>query len=164
MPTGEIGKVCTRCYVLNGIIQDKGFIWGMFVASSMKAATHLGPDFLKNLEIYKNTRFENIENVINFTQRLIKEHSEEILNMKDLEYSSPSWTRSILVNDQAIKGQRQKYVRSMCWTEEVKWKGSGCFRLTKMQWESMEKQLNSSGKFSQDVHHCLFLPRSRRTE
>ena len=32
---------------------------------------------------------------------------------------------------------------------------TGCFRLTKMQWVSMEKKLNSSGKFSQDLHHCF---------
>ena len=38
------------------------------MALSMKAAIHLGPDFLMNSEIYKNTKFENIENVFNITQ------------------------------------------------------------------------------------------------
>ena len=28
----------------------------------------------------------------------------------------------------------------------VKWKDSGCIRVTKMQWVSMEKQLNSTGR------------------
>ena len=37
----------------------------------MNAATHLGLDFLMNSEIYKNTRFENIENVFNITQKSI---------------------------------------------------------------------------------------------
>ena len=32
-----------------------------------------------------------------------------------------------------------------------------------MQWVSMEKQLNSSGKCSQDFHHCLFLEKSKKT-
>ena len=32
-----------------------------------------------------------------------KEHSEEILKVECLEYSSPSWTRPKLANDQAIK-------------------------------------------------------------
>ena len=36
-------------------------------------------------------------------QKNHKEHSEEILNVRGLEYSSTSWTRSLLVNDQAIK-------------------------------------------------------------
>ena len=46
-----------------------------------------------------------------------------------------------------------------------KWKGRTqvVFGLTKMQWESMEKQLNSSRKISQDFHHCLFFKRSRKT-
>ena len=39
---------------------------------------------------------------------------------------------------------------------------SGGMRLTKMQWESMEKHLNSSGKMSQDVHRCLFFKRSKK--
>ena len=34
----------------------------------------------------------------------------------------------------------------------VKWKDSGSFRLTKMQWVLMEKQSNSSGKF-----HKIFI-------
>ena len=31
------------------------------MTSSMKVAIHLGPDFLENSEVYKNTKFENIE-------------------------------------------------------------------------------------------------------
>ena len=41
-----------------------------FTAWSMKAAIHLGPDFWKGSEIYKNTRFENIGNVFNIIQKL----------------------------------------------------------------------------------------------
>ena len=48
-------------------------------------------------------RFENIENVFNITQKLIKEHSEVLLNVRSPDYSSPSWTRSALINDKAIK-------------------------------------------------------------
>ena len=32
-----------------------------------------------------------------------------------------------------------------------------------MQWESMEKQLNSSGNIFQAFHHCLFFKRSKKT-
>ena len=48
----------------------------MFKISSMKAAIHLGPNFKSNLEIYKNI------------QKLVREHSEEIQNVKCLKYSS----------------------------------------------------------------------------
>ena len=66
------------------------------------------PNYLANLEIYKNTKFEEIASVSNITQKLVMEHSEEILNVKCLEYSSPSWARSVLSH--AIKWRRQKYV------------------------------------------------------
>ena len=68
------------------------------MSSSMKAAMHLGP-----LEVYKNTNFEDIQSLFNVIQKLNLEHSEEILNVKTLESSSPSWMRSVLSQDQAIK-------------------------------------------------------------
>ena len=83
-------------------------IWGMFMTSSMKAAIHLGPNYKSNSEIYFYTKLEDIESVCNITQQLVREHSEEILNVKFLEYSSSSWTRSVLANDQAIKWAKAK--------------------------------------------------------
>ena len=83
-------------------------IWGMFMTSSMKAAFHLGPNYLSNSEVYKNTKFEEIESLFTITQKLVMEHSEEVLNVKCLEYSSPSWARSALSKDQAIKWAKAK--------------------------------------------------------
>ena len=76
--------------------------------SSIKAATHFGPDFLTNSEIYKNTKFGIFLSVFKISQKLIKEHSEEILNVECLEYSSPSWTRPILATDQAVMWAKAK--------------------------------------------------------
>ena len=56
-------------------------------------------DFKSNSEIYKNTKFEDIESVFNTTHKSVREHSEKILNVKFLENSSPSWARSALAND-----------------------------------------------------------------
>ena len=152
--------------------------WGLFLAPSIKAATHLGPDFLTNSEVYKNTKFENIWSVFNITRKLIKEHSEEILNVECLEYSSPSWTTSELANDQSIKWAKAEvcvYADSVvCWTQmkdtpgaTERWKGQvedlKSIRRTKTQWDSTENRLNSSGKCSQDVRHYLFFARSRTT-
>ena len=81
---------------------------GFFVTSSMKAAIHFGPNYVSNSELYKDTKFEDVESVFNITQKLVMEHSEEILNVKRLEYSSPSWARSVLANDQAIKWAKAK--------------------------------------------------------
>ena len=101
MHTEETGKNFNKRYLFSGFFQI--LAWGMFMVSSMTAAIHLEPDFSKKSEIYKNTRVENIENVFNITQKLLREHSEEILNVRSLDYSSPSWTRSTLFNDNVIK-------------------------------------------------------------
>ena len=83
-------------------------IWGMFMTSSMKAAIHFGPNYVLNSEIYKNTKFEDIECVFNITQKLVREHFEEVLDVKCLEYSSPSWARSVLANNHSIKWEKAK--------------------------------------------------------
>ena len=38
--------------------QTNMLIWSMFMSSSMKAAIHLGQNYLANLEVYNNTNFE----------------------------------------------------------------------------------------------------------
>ena len=52
-------------------------IWRMFLISLMKADIHLGPSYVSNSEIYKNTKFVDTESVFNITQKLVKEHSEK---------------------------------------------------------------------------------------
>ena len=61
--------------------------WRLFLASSMKAAIST---LVPISEIYKNTKFENMWRLFNITRKLVREPSEEILNVKCLEYSSPS--------------------------------------------------------------------------
>ena len=66
-----------------------------------KPPSILGRNFF-NSEIYKNTKFEEIESLFNITHKLVMEHSEEILNVKCLESSSLMIKRS--------SGRRQKCV------------------------------------------------------
>ena len=73
------------------------------MSSSMKAATHLWPTSTENLEVFKNTNFEEIQSLFNITQKPVLEHSEEILNVHTIESTSPSWTRSTLSHDQLIQ-------------------------------------------------------------
>ena len=90
--------------------------------------------FLEEFGDLQEHKFENLENVFNITQKLIKEHSEESLNVECLKYSSPSWTRSVLADDQAIKWAKAKvcvYRNSVLCVGQVKdipgtvqrWKG-----------------------------------------
>ena len=65
-------------------------IWRMFMSSSRKAAIHLGPNYLANLEVYKNTNFEEVQSLFNITKKLILEHSEEILDVRTIASTSLS--------------------------------------------------------------------------
>ena len=73
------------------------------MSSSMRAAIHLGPNYLANLEVYKNTSFEEIQSFFSITQKLMLEHSEETLNVNTIESASFSWTRSALSQDQVVQ-------------------------------------------------------------
>ena len=42
-------------------MQTDVLMWGLFMSSSMKAATHIGSNYTRNLEVYKNTKFEEIQ-------------------------------------------------------------------------------------------------------
>ena len=131
----KLGMSATHATFSMEAYKTSVLIWGMFMTSSMKAAIHFGPNYVSNSEIYKNTKFEDIDSVFNIT-----------LNVKCLEYSSPFWARSGLANDQAIKWARVEVcvytdsvlcVGQMNDTPEAvekmyKWKDSGCIRLTKM--------------------------------
>ena len=70
------------------------------------------------------TKFEEVESLFNITQKLVMEHSEEILHVKCLEYSSPSWARAVLSHDQTIKWAKAEVcvcadsVLGVCWTDE----------------------------------------------
>ena len=74
-------------------------IWGNVHVFVNKAAIHFGPNYLVDLEVYKNTNFEEILSLFNITQKLILQHSEEILNVNTIESTSASWMRSVLSRD-----------------------------------------------------------------
>ena len=74
-------------------------VWRMFMSSSMKAAIHLGPNYLANLEVYKNTNFNEIQSLFNITHKLTLEHSEEILNVNTIESPTSSWTKTVFSHD-----------------------------------------------------------------
>ena len=77
-------------------IKTSVLMWGLFMSSATKAVIHLGPNYTENLEVFKNTNFEEIQSSFGITQRLMLEHSDEIS-------TAPSWTRSTLSHDQVIK-------------------------------------------------------------
>ena len=53
------------------------------MSTPMKAAIHLGPNNSEILEVYKNTNFEEIQNLFGIAQKLVWDHPDEILNVKN---------------------------------------------------------------------------------
>ena len=117
---------------------------------------------MANLEVCKNTNFDEIQRLLHITHKLVLEHSEEILNVNTIDSASPSWTRSVLSHDQAIKWtQAEVLVYSGSVLCLVKLNGSeGAIERcqgqeeelkmslpTKHCWGTMEKQSNSSEIF-----------------
>ena len=144
------------------------------MSSAMKAAIHLGPNYTENLEVFKNTNFEEIQSLFGITQKLILDHSEEILNVKPIESTAPSWTRSILSHDQVISGQKQKYVFTQTLfyalgscqilqkqTEDgkAKWQTFKCPLLKKNCWESMENTIEFEWNIFPGLKSLQILPR-----
>ena len=140
-----------------------------------KPAVHLGPNYVSNSEIYKNTQFEKIWSVLNMTQKLVIEHSEEILIVKCPEYSSPSWARSVFANDQAIMWAKAKvcvYADSVLCVGHSRsnrkmGRSSGGTQVVLVlprcsghRWRSNWIRVE---KCSHDFHHCLFFKKSNKT-
>ena len=71
-------------------------------------SSHLGPNYLANLLFYKNKNFEDIQSLFNITQKLILEHSEEMLNVNTIDSASHSWTGSVLSHDQVVQWTKAK--------------------------------------------------------
>ena len=76
--------------------------WTVFMVSSMKAGLHMDPSYTENLEVFKNSEFENIESMFKNTRKIIGENSE-IMNVSSLETVGSSLERITLLNDQARK-------------------------------------------------------------
>ena len=80
----------------------------IFMSSSTKATIHLGQNFIENMTVFKNIDVEEIQDLFSITQRLVLDHSEEIQNVKVIESTDCSWTRTKLSHRQVIKWTKAK--------------------------------------------------------
>ena len=99
----ESGRKAT---VLN--LKTNELIWGFLMSTTMKAAFHLGTNYTEISEVYRNANFEELQNLLDITQRLILERQAEILNVSTIDWTAPSWTRSTRTHDQVIKWTKAK--------------------------------------------------------
>ena len=92
--------------------ETNGLIWECLWLRRWKPPFILGRI---SSRIRKSTRTQNsrILRVSSTSLKLVREHYEEIFNLKCLEYSSPSWARPVLAQIKRSNGQRQKYVSTL---------------------------------------------------
>ena len=83
-------------------LKIKVLIWGLFMSTTTKAAIHLGPNSVENLEVHRNTNFKEIQDFFVIAQKLLLDHQAEILNVTPVDWTAPSWTRSTLSRDRVI--------------------------------------------------------------
>ena len=85
--------------------------WARFMASSMWAALHMDPSYDKNLELFKNSEFEN-KGLFGITRMMIEGNSE-IKNVSPADVTSTLWGKPVLLKEQAIKWTKARvYVYS----------------------------------------------------
>ena len=145
------------------------------MSSSMKAAIHLGPNHLTNVEIYENTNFEEIESLLSITQKIM-EHPEEILNVKF--HLHPGRDQCDLMIKRS-NGQRQKYVSLLIpfWVfghmkdspEAIeRWRGQvEGLRLYSSHQDAVGidgETIDFEWKKTQDFQHCLFFKRTKKLD
>ena len=107
-------RTCGKCWfshkkhqlLVFEALKANELIWRLFfMSSTIKAAIHLGPNYVEILEIYRNTNFEELQNFFDTTQKLILDHQAEILKVTTIDWT-PSWTKSTLTSDQVITWTR----------------------------------------------------------
>ena len=149
----EKGDSCRR-YTSTGYrsVEDQCAVWGLFYVDDYGSRHSPGTEYTENLEIYKNSNFEDLQNLFHIIQK----------NVNTIGWTSPSWTRSALSNDQVIKWTKANvrvYSDSVLFLENDRsnqkqiddWKNFNSPILTKSHLELMENRLSSSGTFSQDL-------------
>ena len=119
----------------------------------------------------QHSQWTQLWSLFNITQKLIKEHSEGILIVECLEYSSPSWTRSHLAIDKAVMWAKAKvcvHADSVPYVGQVK-DISGHVEGLRL-YSSYQDAVGIDGeptefewKISQVFCHYLFFARSRTT-
>ena len=67
------------------------------MSTTKKASVHLGPNYTENLEVCRNTNFEELKTLFDVTQQLIFSQNFQILNVSTIEWTHSPWMRSSLL-------------------------------------------------------------------
>ena len=76
-------------------------IWGMFMATTLNAATFMGKNFSTIQSVVKNHESLNLKQMFDVTAELVN-NQEEINGLDKILYGKNSWTHLSLINDEVV--------------------------------------------------------------
>ena len=91
---------------------EHSIIWGMFMATTLNAATFMG----KNYSTMQNQESLTLKQMFDVTAQTVH-NEEEFSGLDKILYQKDSWTQLSLINDTVIiifKAQRSTYFRILC--------------------------------------------------
>ena len=149
---------------------EHSMIWGMFMATTLHAATFMGKNFSTIQSVVKNHESLTLKQMFDVTAQLVN-NQEEINCLDKILYGKNSWTRLSLINDGVVINLQSTkvYVFSdsvLCLGRVLQhpesneaWKNRVAGVRAERSYRdymtvSMESRLNSSGTFSQDSQRC----------
>ena len=155
---------------------EHSIIWGMFMATTLNAATFMGKNYSTMQNVVKNEESLTLKQMFDVTAQIVH-NEEEIYCLDKIVYQKKSWTQLSLINDPVIINLQSTkvYVFSdsvLCLGKVLQhpecyeaWKnrvaGVRAERsYTDYMMLSVESRRNSSGIFSQDSHRCSSVTKS----
>ena len=149
--------------------EEHSIIWGMFMATTLNAATFMGKNFSTIQSFIKNSTDLTLKKMFDITVKLVGEQ-EEINNVDKIHWEKHAWKHLSLIGDETVTNLQcaEVYVFSdsvLClgrvhqhpqsnkaWKEKIGWivTDKKLQRLT----ESVESRPSSSGIFAKDSPRC----------
>ena len=80
---------------------EHSIIWGMFMATTLNAATFMGKNFSTIPSVVKNHESLTLKQMFDFTAQIVN-NEEEINGLDKILYQKNSWTQLSLINDPVV--------------------------------------------------------------
>ena len=80
---------------------EHSIIWGMFMATTLNAATFMGKNFSSIQSVVKNHESLTLKQMFDVTAQLVN-NQEEINGLDKILYGKNSWTRLSLIDDEMV--------------------------------------------------------------
>ena len=80
---------------------EHSIIWGMFMATTLNAATFMGKNFSTMQNVVKNHESLTLKQIFDVTAQIVN-NEEEITGLDKILYQKNSWTQLSLINDPVV--------------------------------------------------------------